>query len=595
MITYFKYTAGEAFELNNTSYVGFFNVVGGVAYTGKVKGDASEALTPKNTFITDFHLKKLEFDNQFESIAEVTPTYFNVFDNLNKSDLDTLFDTINLNNLLVFKSLVITNPQIVDFDKNDCFYYGLSSAERDERNDDLMISKNVMSHIDPFDYKSEWAFMEKIKFSSMIVQSDQNFKYLCSTGSELYSVSGSFDTTGELTYETLDILGATETISGVFYDEIENTIYLAINEEIKVYDANNYIECGVLLQIDNYKYTDLQELKHSSEVEIDETFGAHNRFFFEAGEESSRFVNFGRNYRAVIKNNVLQFLNKYSTEIVFQYSLSIWDIDNIIDVAVRVEDDFVGIMHKEETDDGGVTYKISFFDPLAVDDTIKTYEIEDIDNEDCLIRFSGYDSNIFFLTNSKQTQTRHVSNPTYPAGRARMKNLKYPIVKNHVHNIFYQKHGLSVIKHGTKNMLSNQYHNLFVNHVTRKNRNYVLIHNSGRLYPLKHNIIDVYQNSIDLNITKNFDTINCSSDSFGLLFNKTISNILKDTLDLYNKATNSYRIERDDVFLNKIEEITYEVDNLYINGNETVNITCLQRILFLLTDIQKKLIGNLVS
>lgn len=603
MIAYFKYTAGEAFELNNTPYVGFFNVVDGVAYTGKIKTDSSDKLTPKKTFITDFYLKKMEFDNQYESIPDIIPTYFNVFDNLNKSDLDILFDTINQNNLLVFKSLVVTNPQIVDFDENDCFYYGLSSAEMDERNDDLMVAKNVMSHIDPFDHKSEWAFMEKVEHSAMIVRSDQTFRYLCSVGNIIYTASGSFDVVGQLSYEVTSVFGDNDQIDGIFYDEFENNIYIIVNGEIRVYDAINYIECGILIKTDTMKYGDYEPLIHNIETPINEVFGYHNWYFYGISEISPKLTSFGKNYRISLEKYYINFINKYSSDKVFDVYLPTWNIDNVLSIDVRGEDDFVGILHKEYRNvsiDPEVTqlsayYKMTFFDPLYIEDTIRSYEIHDINNDDSMIKFSGYDSNVFFLINKEQTQTRHITNPIYPAGRARFNNLKYPLVKDQVHGVFYQKHGLSVIKHGTKNMTSNQYHNLFVNHITRKNRNYVLIHNSGRLYPLKQDIINVYQNSINLNMTKNFDEISCSEDSFGVLFNKTIYTILKDTLLLYNKATNSYRIEKDDIFLNKIEEITYEVDNLYINGNETVNVTSLQRILLLLTDIQKKLVGNLIS
>jgi hypothetical protein len=56
MISYFKYTNGDAFTLNDVDYSGFFTIVDSVAYTGKVKDSNSELLTPKQNFISNFFL-----------------------------------------------------------------------------------------------------------------------------------------------------------------------------------------------------------------------------------------------------------------------------------------------------------------------------------------------------------------------------------------------------------------------------------------------------------------------------------------------------------------------------------------------------------
>ena len=85
MITYFKYTNGESFTSNGIDYSGFFNVDNGIAYTGKTKDQFSEELTSKNNFSSEFYLRKLEFDNQFDSIQRITPYFTNAFDVLNKN------------------------------------------------------------------------------------------------------------------------------------------------------------------------------------------------------------------------------------------------------------------------------------------------------------------------------------------------------------------------------------------------------------------------------------------------------------------------------------------------------------------------------
>ena len=95
MISYFKYTSNNAFTLNGVDYAGFFNVEDGVAYTERKKGTTSEQLVPKNTFIADFYLNKMEFDNQFDSIAEVSNVTANAFSILNKVEMERLLSIIN--------------------------------------------------------------------------------------------------------------------------------------------------------------------------------------------------------------------------------------------------------------------------------------------------------------------------------------------------------------------------------------------------------------------------------------------------------------------------------------------------------------------
>jgi hypothetical protein len=123
----------------------------------------------------------------------------------------------------------------------------------------------------------------------------------------------------------------------------------------------------------------------------------------------------------------------------------------------------------------------------------------------------------------------------------------------------------------------------------------MLLHNSGRLYALKQPILDNYYMAISENTEKYFTEVSCNDYSFGLFFNKNISNILKDVLTLYTKATNSYNFEKDNVTLNDIKNIEYDLNNLRVNGNESINTTTMQRIFTLITEIQQKLIANLTT
>lgn len=589
MISYFKFTSGEAFTLNSVDYSGFFHVEEGVAYTERKKSETSEQLTPKNTFISDFYLDKMEFDNQFDSITEASNMTANVFDVLNKVEMERLLSIINKNNLIVFKSLIVNNPQIINFTENDSHYYGLSSTPVDMRADDIMIGKKNASHIDPFRYSPEWAFLENIKYGALFVKSDQTFNYLCSTGFELYTLKGSFTDENYIEYSVQELEFGQE-VYGIDYDEFENKITIIILGELMVYDAINYIECDTLILVDSIKLGDVvsETFKWSIKKEFKNIIGKWNRKFLNIVDFSPEFIRFGNNYRTSFDNNILTLSNKYSTGKIKEINLKSINVENLLNLDIRIIDDHVTILHKKSGD-----FYITFFDPIDIENfsEYKIYEFQESDN--IRISFSSHDSNVLYLNSKSQSQTRLISNPTYPTGQMRENNLKY--VKKETFKNYFQKFGNGVLKWNTFQLDSNYFTNYMFDSITKSDKNYLFLLNSGRIYPIRQNITNSYLSAISLDLEKTYGGIRCADTSFGLFFNKTISYISKDILNLYTNATNSYSIGKNDVFLNKIKQITYDTNNLYMNGNETVNVLMLQRVLTLLTDLQKQLITNLIT
>ena len=57
-----------------------------------------------------------------------------------------------------------------------------------------------------------------------------------------------------------------------------------------------------------------------------------------------------------------------------------------------------------------------------------------------------------------------------------------------------------------------------------------------------------------------------------------------------NKNFGSFTIEEYRSYISEIDDIAYDTHNLYLNGNETINVISLQRILNLIVDIQTKLL-----
>jgi hypothetical protein len=597
MISYFKYTNGDAFTLNDVDYSGFFTIVDSVAYTGKVKDSNSELLTPKQNFISNFYLKKLEFDNQYNFVENIKPYFSNSFDILNKNELDKIFDTINTNNLIVFKSLFVQNPLIVDFDGNDCHFFGLSSTNIS--NSDIMSGKTQSLYMADLKNSNEWAFLEQVKYGDFVVQSSQNFKYLCSGGKDLTLIIGSFVNKNELTYKTIQLEEKQE-IYGIYYDEIDNTINIMINDEIHIYEGLNFISCGGenenvfdhLILVDKLQLKPVQhfELKFNSKIKfnkVEQLFSLKN---FILNENNVNSVKFGNKMRTFVDDDqTLYISNKKGSQVLVSIPLNELGVDTVLAIDIRNVDDLVSILYKNSSE-----HRICFFDPFDFENSFKDHLLFNfpISNEYNL-KFSSFDSNILFINSKTKIECRYISNPSYTSASFRDYNLKYLQGESLTFGDTYYPFNNRLITWNSRQ--SDTLLNINFKELSRSNTNYHLLHNSRRLYALKQPISNTYQSAINKNLEKYFIGIDCANDSFGMFLNRELFNITADILTLHTKATNSYNIKNDDVLLSKVNQIEYDLNNLKMNGNESVNTITIQRIFTLVVEIQQKLIANLVT
>ena len=595
MISYFKYTNGEAFTLNDVDYSGFFTVVDGEAYTGKIKDINSELLSPKQNFISNFYLKKLEFDNQYNSVEKIKPYFSNSFDILNKNELDKIFDTIDTNNLIVFKSLFVQDPLIVNFDDNDCHFYGLTSTNIN--NPDDMTGKTEPLYMTDLKNSTEWAFLDRVKYGDFIVQTNQNFKYLCSTGKDLILIIGSFIDKKELTYKVTQLPEKQE-IFGIYYDEIDNKINIIVNDEVYIYEGLNFISCGGesenvfdhLILVDKLQLKPVQhfEIKFTDKLKFKKTEQVFTERNFILNENNVDSIKFGNKMRSFVDDNkVLNIYNKKGTQILVSIPLTELNIDTVLSVDIRNVDDLIGVLYRNINE-----YRICMFDPFDFENTFKDNLLSNAPaSNEYDLKFSSFDSNIFFINSKNKIECRYISNPSHVSASFRDYDLKYlPSLKfGTTYYIFNNK----LITWNTKK--GDTISNIIFKEMCKGDTNYHLLHNSGRLYALKQPITNVYQSAINRNLKKYFNGIGCANNSFGIFLNKELFNITTDILTLHTKAINSYIIKNDDVLLNAINQIEYDLNNLKMNGNESVNTVTMQRIFSLIVDIQQKLIANLIT
>jgi len=577
---YFKHTNGEAFAYNGQPYVGFFHILNGKAYMGKTHQESDVELDRQETLIADVFLRSYHFDTCFGNFQSISQNNdLNSFELLNLNELNIIIDNINDNNIKCYNNLIIQNPTVYNFIPNNNYYYGLSSFEYETRyiwnnvsekwkNFDYTFgnasklesielglpAKKGYYYIQPFSKNKNWSFLENIKMGSFLLDEYDNFKYFCSDGDNTYILEGSFQSNEPL--KLLSKESHTDKIYGIYNDLENSRLFIIRSNIIEIYDSTSFINCNSFVMMDK----------------------------LETNTSNLNLIKFGKNIRSSVINSSLILYNKYSNEKYYDIDLSTFGIKNIIDLDIRDVDDHVIILYKLNTG-----FYLCYLDPNNIENSFYNKKIEEINNIDSKIEFSKIDSNIFYIKNQKEYQSRSITFPTYPNGRLENENLLY-------HDFSYkwgstkQLYNYIDILWNSSNLESNKYNNYLSMEQIKNNNMYLLLHNNGRIYTIKQPVNDRYLNAVPLNLKKEFIETFCSQSSFGLYFNILITNIIKDILNIYNKCSNTFRFDKSRTYLNDLQKLDISVKDLYINGNETINVIVLRRILQGILEIQKKLL-----
>jgi len=581
-VAYFKHTNGEAFTLNGLPYYGFFHILNGEAYVGRTHLESQTKLTRQDTLIADIFLRQYHFDTCFGNFSDISnDAQIDAFELLNLQGLNNLIDKINSNNIKCYRNLIIQNPTVYNFLDNNNHFYGLSTFEQETRYkwnttdekwnnfnftfinstkfepiESGLPAKNNYSYIQSFSDNKNWEFLANVKIGSFVLDEYDGFKYFCSNGYDTYILEGNFSNTNPL--KLISSEKQTEEIIDIYNDQENNKIFLVKNNGIEIYDSTAFLNCNNLILLDR----------------------------LETNTTNVESIKFGKNIRSALSGSYIGFYNKYSNQKYYDFDLKQFGIKNILDISIRDIDDNIIILYKLNTG-----FYVCFFDPNNIQNTFfnkKIYELSDVNSK---IEFSRIDSNIFHIHNQKEYQTRSLTFPEYPNGRLETENLLY-------HNFEYrwgstkQAYNYVDVKWNSNNSDSNSYNNQLNSHMIKNNYMYMLLHNNGRIYSIKQPVNDRYITAAPLNLEKKFIETPCSQSSFGLYFNSMITNIVKDILNIYNKTSHTFKFEQSKVIYNKLKELTIATENLYINGNETINVLTLRRILSSIIDIQKKLLPN---
>jgi len=593
MKSYYKYTSGESFTLNDTDYHGFFSVENENVFTGKLSSIKSEPLVKKHTLLSDVYSNKLELDNVYKNINKTIPYYSNVFDLINKQEIDRLSTSIEYNNLKMFGGGIMGNPYLYNMERNNNHFYGFSDTDVDL---ETLHTNTQLTDSIPFSYTTKWEFLDRIKSGEFVVDGDGKFKYICSTGLVNYIIKGDFigDTPitildGYPKYLHPDFTTTPDYTHSIYHDVEDSKVVFVNDDFIEIYDSSNFYDCDNLPLIDKIKLipTDTTEyFWNNVNFKFSGTTAKWGDRYTIVNDNNPKFIKFGKNIRTSLNGSILSIIVKYSSTVYKTIDLSLFDVGEILELSINPVDDNILILNKISD-----KLYIMVLDVENISDNtpINTLlESISLDMPWYVIKFSEIDSNIFYIYNSKEYQARYLTHPSYPYGRLENGRLLY-------HDAFkwneaFEKFSQTSIIFGSTIHESNTYNNIISCETVKNGKMYMLHHNIGRLYTLHQPLSERYMTNIPIDLIKYTNPVKCCNSSLGVYFNTIIINNTKDTLNIFNKSSGSFKFEEFKVSTIPITDLDYNVKDFYINGNETFNVTAIQRITQSVTNLQSKTI-----
>jgi hypothetical protein len=529
MIGYFKYTTGNAFTLSGDDYTGLFNIVDGVAYTGKSRTSSSKILSANDTFLANCFLNEFEFDRTTTPVDRsvikspaISPR--NVID---QTFVDTNLQLLNHNNLHLYALSIISNPDILDFGNSTqtggSYFLGVSSSSIDLRNNDLSLAKSndFPVQIDPFngvDKIPDVDVLDETVDSQLFVYDDESYFYFTTTPTNSYTFSGSFVQNGGLVRIHDDPF---EGNSKFTYDNNTDVLYsLGEGNVLSLYDNSFINPCRVFKLVDRVTlpFTPLNDT-----VEIGNNLLGYRT---QSAEQENVQIQ-------IHDKNSLKFIDRIYTNDPSETILAfdIRDSDDSILVITDLGDitNYTYNMYHIDVDMlGKADAGYMLINPKIINRYVPEYEYNA--TNEIAVYFSGSDSNIFTLNDEGSISTRFISNPAHAAGIPAVDNLLY--LKDMYFDTTRERFDKIEKKFNSNLLKSNFFNN--INLILAKNSSnlFYLLHNIGRIYLFKDSSLQ-YKNYIPLDLPNLYEKITSCESSLGISLNSELQNIIKDTISIY--------------------------------------------------------------
>tara|TARA_R110000787_G_scaffold260954_3_gene366254 strand:+ start:367 stop:2247 length:1881 start_codon:yes stop_codon:yes gene_type:complete len=600
MIDYFKYTTGNAFTLSGDDYTGLFNIVDGVAYSGKSITASSKVLSSSDTFLSNCFLDKFEFDRTTTPVDKtvikkpsISPR--NIID---QTFIDTNLQLLNLNNLNLYALNIVSNTNILDFANStkggNSYFLGASSSSTDLRNDNLSLAKDnsFPIQIDPFSTVDKILgvdVLDETIDSTLFVYDNESYFYFTTTPTNSYTFSGSFVHNSGLVRIYDDPFAGNSKFT---YDNNTDVLYSLKGNELSLYDNSFINPCRV------FKLVDKITLPFTP---LDATI-----------EIGSNLLGY-RSPTGATGIPVIQLHDKYSLKFIDTIQPSSTS-EVIVAFDIRDTDDSILIITDPGTEDSktGFYYYMYHVDVDKIGKSsentryvlpsptklnrYKPYYKYNTKTE-IKVYFSGSDSNIFTLNDQGSISTRFISNPAEAAGLPSIDNLLY--LEDMYFDDTRERFNLIEKKFNSNLLRSNFFNN--INLLVAKNNSnlFYLLHNIGRIYLFKDSSL-AYKNYIPLDLPNLYEKITSCESSLGISINSELQNIIKDTINIYLNASIipiKEIVEGVPVLSKYVSYEGMEVNfrNFEFHENEEVTYDAISRVFNVIYELQVAIINTITS
>tara|TARA_R110000824_G_scaffold55943_3_gene153606 strand:- start:297 stop:2180 length:1884 start_codon:yes stop_codon:yes gene_type:complete len=600
MIDYFKYTTGNAFTLSGDDYTGLFNIVDGVAYTGKSITASSKVLSSSDTFLSNCFLDKFEFDRTTTPVDKtvikrplISPR--NIID---QTFIDTNLQLLNLNNLNLYALNIVSNTNILDFANStkggNSYFLGASSSSTDLRNDNLSLAKDnsFPIQIDPFSTVDKIVGVDVLDAtvdSTLFVYDDESYFYFTTTPTNSYTFSGSFVHNSGLVRIYDDPFAGNSKFT---YDNNTDILYSLQGNALSLYDNSFINPCRVFKLVDKITlpFTPLD-----ATIEIgNNLLGYRSR----VGSTGSPVIQLHDKYSLKFIDNIQP---STTSEVILSFDIRDTDDSILIITDPGTEDSKIGFyyyMYHVDVDKIGKSSENTRYilqNPKQLNRYIPDYQYNT--KIETKVYFSGSDSNIFTLNNQGSISTRFISNPAEASGLPSIENLLY--LEDMYFDDTRERFNLIEKKFNSNLLRSNFFNN--INLLVAKNNSnlFYLLHNIGRIYLFKDSSL-VYKNYIPLDLPNLYEKITSCESSLGISINSELQNIIKDTINIYLNASIipiKEIVEGVPVLSKYVSYEGMEVNfrNFEFHENEEVTYDAISRVFNVIYELQVAIINTITS
>ncbi len=588
MISYFKYTDGSDFTLNESSYSGLINVIDSTVYTGSVFNSNSQELSSTNTFLAKCFEENLNFNFSSSTSLKDQIQRVSIYPRTILT-LDTLKETLDVlskNNAIIFAAGVrfdnkFLNPLYRSAASQSFTNCITSFTDTNLRPIKLPLSKlpvgfSEQSNIDGF----SGVFAPTSRKSSILLTDGlSGFKYFNSVNLDSGMVTGLSNSISALMFGTGYTVDAEFTHDYLHYNRHTGLLYQTNDQDFSIFSIDYSAPIPHVFLQDKINISALNNYT-----------SVYN-------------VTYGRNFRCSLVETgtdiAIEFYRLNDTELITIQSRTALGFKTITNICQRFEDDLLVVVGTDSNDlptfatfdieeiaNGNIVPLSYFLDTTPINATFA--ECTDFDSD--IIVFKKY-SALDFL---EAVEYRSISAPSTPLAQytptfdigLRVNDIVSTMsvdlsADNTVVGTFYNNYDSYFIDlcHSTSNV---------INTAIVTDSSFTVDTKTTYTYLLPKDLKQNYTDELDL--TRN--------SSIGLTLNGALHKIIQDTLLVYYNFCQQIKFDRDNSpFLPTYTIATFlqsfNLDNLLLYSNESVNIGTINRLINSIIDIQTAIASEL--